>query len=350
MASNSIARAAVLMLVIVLAATVCWETHLRQKGIPISYDNMEPLWSNKRAMVYEPSDKATVFIGSSRIKYDLDIPLWEKTTGNHAIQLAVEGSNLRPVLENLADDKNFKGTLVIDVTEGLFFGSKKGMSAERSYKMIKYYKEETPAQKAGFIINHALESQLVFLDKEDLSMTPQLDQLVTIPNRKGVMSMPYFPVEFTRIHFNRQSFMTENLLKDTNLQKRVTDMWMMYANMSKGFPPASGDTLLQIIKEVKVSTDKIIARGGKVLFVRTPSSGPALMGEKMGFPREKYWNKLLEITGCPGIHFADYPAIDHFICPEWSHLSPADALVFTTEFIRILKQEQGWKFPSANTN
>ncbi len=56
-----------------------WEIHLRNQGNKISYDDNEALWSDKRAMVYQAIDKATVFAGSSRIKYDLDIPTWVST-------------------------------------------------------------------------------------------------------------------------------------------------------------------------------------------------------------------------------------------------------------------------------
>jgi hypothetical protein len=73
------------------------------------------------------------------------------------------------------------------------------------------------------------------------------------------------------------------------------------------------------------------------------------MGEQKGFPREKYWDRLLSFTNSPGIHFADYPPIAHFVCPEWSHLSPQDAATFTTHFISLL-EEKGWKFPNKTTN
>ena len=68
------------------------------------------------------------------------------------------------------------------------------------------------------------------------------------------------------------------------------------------------------------------------------------MAENMGFPREKYWDRLLAATNCPGIHYADYPALDHFICPENSHLSLSQAKEFTANFIKILSEEKGWKF------
>ena len=98
---------------------------------------------------------------------------------------------------------------------------------------------------------------------------------------------------------------------------------------------------------VQVSVDKIKAHGGQVIFVRTPSSGPFLMGETMGYPREKYWNRLLLVTKCDGIHFQDYPEIAHLQCPEFSHLSQADAILYTKTFVRILG-EKGWKFSRTN--
>ena len=152
--------------------------------------------------------------------------------------------------------------------------------------------------------------------------------------------MPIFPIEFTRVQFSRQSYMTERLLKDTNIAKRVTDIWTLYGNMARTRPPVSDDSLTRRMNDVRIAVDKIKARGGKVFFVRTPSSGPAWMGEQMAFPRQKMWDRLIKTVDCPAVHFADYPAIDHFICPEWSHLSPADAVAFTKEFVKILMDKK----------
>src|SRR3954454_7874272 len=114
-------KAGLLAVFLVSAFVLSWEMHLRNQERGISYDDGGSLWSDKRKQVYEPIDKATVFIGSSRIKYDLDIPTWQRLTGDHAIQLANVGSSPRLMLNDLAQDENFKGKLVIDVTEFLFF-------------------------------------------------------------------------------------------------------------------------------------------------------------------------------------------------------------------------------------
>src|SRR5215210_2593526 len=115
-------KAGLLAIILISATFISWEMHLRSQGRGVSYDDGGSLWSDKRKQVYEPIDKATVFIGSSRIKFDLDIPTWQTITGDHAIQLANVGSSPRLMLNDLADDKNFKGKLVVDVTEFLFFG------------------------------------------------------------------------------------------------------------------------------------------------------------------------------------------------------------------------------------
>ncbi len=342
MNSTSLAKAGILTVVLVTAAVISWELYVRSKGYDTSYDDDPALWSDKRKRVYEPADKSTVFIGSSRIKFDLDINTWENITGDQPVQLACVGSNPIPVLENLAADEKFKGRLVVDVTEGLFFSTSPD-NARRPNEGIKYFKEHTPAQSASFHINHLLESKFAFLNKEWLSLGAQLNTL-DIPDRPGVYNFKGFPPDFGRVKFNRQEYMTAKFVADTILQNKVKAIWSTFRKMSKD-PPASGSKLDSILNVVKVAVDKIKARGGQVLFVRTPSSGPFLMGENMGFPREKYWERILTVTGCPGIHFADYPAIAHFVCPEFSHLSQPDAIVFTKHFIKILSEEKGWKFP-----
>lgn len=336
-------KAGILTLILVTGFVISWEFYLRSQGVKISYDDDEGLWSDKRDMVCEPADKATVFIGSSRNKFDVDIPTWKSLTGDHVIQLSCVGSTPLPVLDNLANDKNFKGKLIIDVTEVLFF-STAPPGYERPDKNIAWYKKRTPAQWFSFKVNHLLESQFVFLDKEFFSLNALIGR-IKLPNRPGVFVFPDFPSEFGKVKFDRQEYMTEKFVADTNLQNQVKGVWDFFRKMSKD-PPVSGQKLDSILNIVKNNVDKIKARGGQVLFLRTPSSGPFLMGERMGYPRTQYWDKLLSITNCPGIHFEDYPAIAHFECPEFSHLKPSDAVIFTTTLVDILQKEKGWVFPN----
>lgn len=339
------AKAALLMLFVVITFLAAWELYLRNKGVKVAYDDGKELWSYQRSHVYAPSDKATVFIGSSRIKFDLDVPTWEELTGEDAIQLAAQGSTPLPVLKDLAADENFKGKLVIDVTEGLFFSlNPRNATDPESY--LGHYKDESPSEKASFELNKGLESQLVFLDKDNYSLNAFLNQL-PLRNRPGVFQFPFFPMEFDRNTFDRQSKMMDVFLVDTNLQKKVTGNWMFFASLNKD-RLLDGAKLDSFLTSVKDATDKIKARGGQIIFVRTPSSGPYWEGEQKTFPRGKYWDRLLSFTSNAGVHFKDYPEMADFICPEWSHLSPSDAITFTRSFVSAL-QEKGWTFSNRQT-
>src|SRR5450755_5137426 len=319
-------KAGLLAVCLSLISILWWEFHLRSEGITISYDDNNALWANNRSMVYEPRDQATVFIGSSRIKFDLDIPTWQAITGDHAIQLANVGNSPRPALEDLANDKNFKGKLVVDVTEEIFF-SEMIFNEDEIRSKISYYHQITPTQRASFQINRFLESNFVFLDQFSFSLNAMLAEL-KIPKRPGVFPDPLFPFDFDMNSFPRQSYMSPRFLADTSLQNRVKAIWDFFISMNPE-KPITGHNLDSILNWVKTNTDKIRTRGGEVIFVRTPASGKILPFELKEYPRNAYWDRLLAVTGCKGIYFEDYPAIAHFECPESSHLSPDQAVIFT---------------------
>jgi len=331
-------KAAILAVIIVLAFFVSLELYLRHKGAVTDYDDSPELWAHSRAMVYEPANKATIFIGSSRIKYDLDIPTWETATGNHAIQLAMVGSSPRHFLSDLADDPNFKGKLIVDVTEVLFFSKRGNESPDAG---INYYKKRTPAQKVSFVLDKPVESRLAFLSEDQYAINAFLGKL-HIKDRPGVYPFLDFPPGFTRNLFNRQNKMTPDFVADTNQQNQVKAIWGLLKNDPT--PPMSGKPLDSVMQSVKSDVNKIKARGGDVIFVRTPSTGFFWMAEQHGYPRKAYWDRLLTETGCKGIYFGDYPALAKLDCPELSHLSPAGAVTYTTNLVNILEKEKGWSF------
>ena len=333
-------RSAVLATFLVLFFIISWELYVRYKGVAPDFDDSPELWANKRAMVYEPANSATVFIGSSRIKYDLDIDTWEKLTGTHAIQLAMPGSTPRPLFDDLANDPAFKGKLVVDVTEILFFNLAP-YNSQSPMAGINYYKSRTPAQSVSILLDKPMEANLAFLNSGFLSLNALINKL-HVPDRPGIHSGPEFPQDFTPNMFNRQSKMTDRFLADTNLQNEVKGVWTMLGKDRT--PPMNGKVLDGFMQGVKNDVLKIKARGGDVIFVRTPSNPPMFIGESMAYPRKLYWDRLLDVTGCKGVYFADYPATARLVCPEWSHLSPNNAIVYTKSLVDIFEKEKGWEF------
>lgn len=342
MESSRMLKASILTLVLVIGFIAIWEYHFRSRGFLPTYNDDKVLWAEKRKEVYKSPEQATVFIGSSRIKFDLDIATWRKLTGEDVIQLAMVGTSPRPVLRDLSNDTNFKGKLIIDVVEPIFFSPRTFISEKSANEAIGYWHSETPAQNVSAKLNYTLESQLAFLEEGKFGLNNLLNDL-QLPDRPGVFSFPSFPHEFAIVDRDRQTRMTPMFLSNPVLIKKQTDNWIKLGASDKT-PGFGGDTLNAVFQEVKEAIDKIRARGGQVVFVRPPSSGVFLDSESAAYPRSKYWDAMLTFTNTTGIHYSDYRTTSNFTCPEWSHLQPEDVLIYTKELVRILETEKGWKF------
>lgn len=346
MESHSITKSGMLAIIITLIAIATYEISLRQNGYTISYDDSESLFANSRRKIYLPQNEATVFTGSSRMKYDIDTETWREITGETPVQLSFVGSRATLVLKDLAADPDFKGKVLVDGTEGLLFDIS-GRSDRRPGTAIKYFHDETPSQRFSFHVNRILESGFVFLDEDNFSLSPCLEQ-IPLPTRPGHFSFPKYPAEFAVTNFDRQTQMTENFIRDSSQYSIMREVWLNIAKMGSKIERPPSTVYDSLMLALKKDIDIIKSRGGQVVFLRPPSSGPLWQGEQKGFSRQEFWDKLLHITECKGIHFMDYDETSSYACPEYSHLSPSDAKLYTRKLIQILETEIAWKFRNSN--
>ena len=98
-----------------------WEMYWRDQGFRPYHDPNDDLWSLWRREVANMEDDDVLLIGSSRTHFDLDIYVWEELTGNRPITLASGGMSPGPVLKDLAENTDFKSTLIIGIAPDLFF-------------------------------------------------------------------------------------------------------------------------------------------------------------------------------------------------------------------------------------
>ncbi|ARK12752.1 hypothetical protein A6C57_21765 [Fibrella sp. ES10-3-2-2] len=340
MQTKNYAKAAWLTLGLVLAFVAGWELYWRSQHLELSYNDDESMWASKRKLIYESSPTRPVVIGSSRIKFDLDLPTWARIVGEKPIQLSIEGTSPRPILTDLGNDPDFKGILIVDVTELLFFTPDGSFPEKEAIKRVTAYPNWSLSQQASFQINKMLESNFLFLDEVNLSLNPLLN-LLPIPTRPGVWGGPQFPREFMSVDQDRQTRMTDAFVASIALHNTVKKVWL---DVGAHSPPTAvaGPALQTILDATKRSVDQIRARGGQVIFIRTPSQGAMWAAEKKMYPRAQYWEKLLAYTQSPGVYFEDYPALNDVYCPEWSHLAPKGAIKFTEGLIPIIAQKTGW--------
>jgi len=340
MQTNHFYKALCTAAVMIIAFTVFWEYYWRARGYTIAYNDDKVIWAANRKKIYAP--ETTVFIGDSRVKFDIDVSTWKTLTGENAVQLAMVGTPARPVLHDLANDINFKGNIIIGGAELAFYSLDTVQREISARDGLEYYKKETPAQKLNASLDFFLESKLVFLEEGKLGLNALLNT-VPLSNRPGVFTRTGPPREFSKSDFFRQSSETPRLLTDTSLQNEVISYWTVNASRFK-IKPITGDTLLAFFKQYKNSIDKIKARGGKIAFIRPPSTGAVLDRENRFYPRGQYWDRLISYTETTGFYYTEHPEIAGLTCPEQSHLSPGDAVLFTKALIHYLR-EKGWTFP-----
>ncbi len=82
----------------------------------------------------------------------------------------------------------------------------------------------------------------------------------------------------------------------------------------------------------------------KAPIVRDPSADDYLAYENSNFPRPTSWDVLLEKSKTPGIYFEDYPQLQGYELPEWSHMTRASAERYTEALYKLLESN----FPVAD--
>lgn len=304
-----------------------WELALRRAGYGPSIDDTADLWAAARRRL-DAAPRAIVLVGASRTLYDLDLDVLEAALGDRPIQLATVGTNALVVLEHLAADPEFAGTAIVGVVEGLFF-LPRGVAERRAREGIERYAKGSWAQRWSHALSLPLDRRLAFLELEQFRLGRLIEQL-RLPQRDGVMweFLPYHAVHDEE----RRARLWRRVETDAALRDHIRAVWMTPPPLPP-LPPevlrALGESNRQVaLGRAYAAVAAIRARGGRVVFVRHPSSGDVLAEERTRFPRARHWDALLAFTGAPGIHFEDHPDLV-FECPEWSHLSDADATAYS---------------------
>ena len=107
-------------------------------------DDSKSHWAVERRKIAAGEYDDVVIVGTSRILFDTDLDVWEELTGRRPIQLALPGTNPRPLLDDLAGIRRSRGCVVVDSTPDLFFGDWPGIPEFAG--VTEYWKEESPSE------------------------------------------------------------------------------------------------------------------------------------------------------------------------------------------------------------
>ncbi len=119
--SSDMRPAALIALILTILLMGGWEAYWRYSGSVPSYRNSDGLSAIQRRRIDNCQGDRTVIAGSSRMFFNTQLDVWERESGSRPIQLALEGTSPVSLMEDLADDPDFTGTLIVGVAPGLMF-------------------------------------------------------------------------------------------------------------------------------------------------------------------------------------------------------------------------------------
>ncbi|MCU0758848.1 MAG: hypothetical protein MUF07_06575 [Steroidobacteraceae bacterium] len=322
-------------LLLAVTLTAAWEACWRSQGAVPAFRDDAALWTLQRDRIDRGEGDATVLVGSSRSFFDVQLPVWERLGGRRPVQLSLVGTSPLFALEDLADDPEFRGALLVDVAPDLFFTGFENKSGFAEYRA-----KQSPSERVGKWLSMTFVEPYLAFYHEDYALFPVLRRQPW-PQRPGVRGLTAVR-RLEVIGRDRATHMWARVEDDPEYRELTRRIWTERFQGRPGGPDGAtpGQVADRQVARAAAAVAKLRARGVHVLFVRHPTGGDYLAFERRAFPRTTTWDPLLARTGAPGIHFEDHPGLEAGLeFPEWSHMSRASAERYTERLYRLIERE-----------
>ncbi|MGV6831150.1 MAG: hypothetical protein ACWA5P_06270 [bacterium] len=319
-----------------------WELYWRSKDRVPTIQGNKHLFAAERHKVHDLQEDDFVIVGSSRVLFNIQLDEFEKLTGKKPIQLAIEGSSPLPTFRDIVKNTEFKGTIIVGVTPGLFFSTTfpKAGPIENPQSKVDHYLSRTIAQRIGHNLSIPLQKNFVFVSEFDPVLDEHVDLRALLNNIEidNRLEKPRYPpfFGFGAFREDRNMRMIDKVANDTNQANVIKNAWKFVLGGNNPPPDKNGTTAY-----FAEDAAKFKERGGKIILVRCPSSGIFKQGEAQFLPRERFYDSLVNVVKAPSYHYNDYEQLRNIqCCPEWSHLSGENADIFTRELVKILQEDK----------
>lgn len=300
------------------------ERYWRARGQTPNVLDSPQLWSAEREKVYGEDPRPLVLLGASRTEYGFDMRvLREELPQYRAVMLAVNGLYPLAALRDLAQDPEFRGTILCDVESNAFLREYAGL--QQPY-VDYYHRHWTPSwrvhravlnvwQQTAAISNPEVGA-VAALERALTTQPPLQNYVVYHTDRSGDIDYTRTDPEGAKRHF---AAVAETNV--ANLPKRTPDEW--FADIAPVFGWVRA----------------IQARGGRVIFYESPISG--LNREIMDrvYPPAQYWNRFAAESPAPVVSARDHPQLAAFPLPDDSHIDYRNKAAYTRAVIGVLKSK-----------
>ena len=311
-----------LALVVATAIVAAAEIHWRALGYVPNIRDSSELWSIQRDRVYATEKKPLLLLGASRIEFAIDTKrLTQLLPRYQPVMLAQNAHYPLATLRDLANDERFHGVVLCDIDSGGLYK----MYTDMQQPLVDYYHRQwspswhlhrlllTAWQRHAVAANPDLGAVAVVLRLLGGTAPPRPDYIALHADRSGDIDYTRTDPAVAKRHFE------ELLARGSELRALVApDAW--FADL----------------QQVYDWTKRIDARGGKVIFYQSPTSGAVRDVDIVAHPHAAYWDRFVANSPAAVLDAASDPKLSGFSLPDGSHLDFRDKAAYTSALAEAL--------------
>lgn len=313
-----------LTLVLVAVVVGGWEFLLRNAGLGPEYVDNRSLWADARHRLNQHGDTAIALLGASRVQYGVDVETLSAAFERPVVQLAVEGTSALALLENLAVDPRFTGTVIYSIAPAFTLNSAlPRLESGKQREWLEYYFDQSQSRRIEQSLRLNLQGRLAF-------RAPDAELNRVIP---ALIDTGQFPGTDAKTTLGNRV-----LLKDFSKASADVDelgMVQFYLENTVPFSKPELDAVLDYMDEL---VNLLRQKGADVYFLQLPSSAEVHLLESAFFPREAYWSVMEDRLDAVFIHADDYPEMGAFLSQDGSHIDSARIADFTRLLATVIEQ------------
>lgn len=310
-------------IILLAGALAASEFFWRAQGFLPSVTDDEELWALQRDRVNDASPETVLILGRSRIQQEFVPEVFQEACPDYdTIQLAVGGLHPIASLRDIAIETTFSGVVLCSISDASLLPEL--WEQQRPYLDF-YYHQWGPLKRTGRMAKAMLQERLALLAPELSFHNAVLDWM------RGMLEPQFLRITADRRHcvdYRKVDLgqFTENQYK--TIMKNIGE-YIQFRGYSE-WPAGLGrvEDLVAFIQR----------RGGRVVFLRCPTSGPYREIEEQYFPRKRFWDAFARSTSAYTLHFEDIPGMRNFVCAEGSHLHLEDTEIFTRQLAVELRR------------
>lgn len=313
-----------LALVLTLLMVGGWETLVRTAALGPEFIDNRALWVSTRNKLNSYGTNGIAVLGASRVQRAIHPETLAQELGGPVAQLAVEGTSAIPLLEDLAVDPRFRGTVLVSVAPAFSFNRKLSkLDAGNQAAWVAHYRSQSRSRRIEHNLRLAIQGLFAFRSP-DAAVTRVLPDMIM----RGKLP----DTDFKTTLADRSVSIDYSKFERTANPQRIVDLYL------ENTEAYEVDEFADLINYVSAVVTILRAKNCRVIFLRLPSADIVRELERKMFPNERFWGYMQKNINAEFIHFEDYPSLSGFLSVDGSHIASENSAAFTKALTDVIRQ------------